>query len=913
MLVRSNISHGRPVGTPQGRLSRLYSIEAKYLSDLDQSQPVTVLHGKDILSGTLLSCMENIKKVSGGSGKDKSISTTRYAAGLAMAFCCGKARLLYSVYNSEVKIYDAYVQNNEPVALGEDALTGTPVDIIIPEYSNASHKVRIYSGSQEQTQDSVFQDGIIVNNEFVIEAAEIPDYKGICYLASDFIVIGASPQMPNFRLEVFSCPAPSDFGWDDPVDNGDDSYPFKGVIPRSWISSDMDVNPAVIILDYLTNKNWGVCRLDMALINEQSFLTAIEQLYSENIYITSTLDSASNVRDAISDILEYIDGVLYLDTDGKIALKLIRKPADINALPTLDANWLTDEPEIDFGSTNDTWGTTKISFNDRSNAYEETTEIFESPYFKGQELGDRVVKEFNMPFIKTRDLAARTAKRLGSAGSMPSFECSVKVLPSCPINEVGDLFALTFNAYGVEKIVFRVSSITRSNSFDASVEISGVSVPLLDWNINSSVWQSLHTGSMQNAGIIGGDSYFAPRALKFTESGYTYFIEESPKPGLIERVLVNANQSQEYFNAEYGIKCDVVSWTVLNSNDRFSFTLRTTNRGIINAINAGNVKYLVCCAFENGNPTVKPMLFPVHDMNISAVRTDGDYYVFDIENMLCVVEYDGQEIGVTPDSLNGVLPGNVCYVVRALPYKTYAQVVWNKSVAIQVCAVDYNGKSENGGFSDDHDDPAAGYFLYDFATGDIQTWTKLYDGSLYDWTNNNIPWGIPISPASGSVVTAASEPSDTSALWINSVTGEYSVYSNGEWTPTGDIIDLPTMQNYSGQTISETVTNSMTINLTPERNTFIHIKITDSPITVTLSDAANSALGDRVTVICTSNNNATRWTATLAGVTNNFAKGDETYLSSFNVATGTMTELLCIGLGGSQKWMIASLSIIKQN
>jgi len=909
MLIRSNISHGRPVGTPQGRLSRLYALEAKYLSDLDQSQPVTVLHGKDILNGTLLSCMENVRKVSGGSGKDKSISTTRYAAALAMAFCCGPVKFLYSVYNSEVKIFDCYDLPGGPVELGENSLTTDPVSIIIPEYSNEKYPVRIYSGSQIQTQDDIFTDGIDVDKDFKIEAEEIPDYKGLCYLASNLIVIGASPQMPNFRLELFACPSTGSFGWDESLDGSGD------IIPDTWVSDDMDVNPAVIILDYLTNKSWGVCRLDMSLINEQSFKDAINQLFYEQIYITSTLDSSSTVRDAISDILEYIDGVLYLDTEGKIALKLIRKPDNINSVPCLDENWLTDEPNINFGAMDDTWGTTKVSFNDRNNVYEETTEIFESPYFQGQELGNRVTKEFNLPFIKTRDLAARTAKRLGSAGSLPSYECSVKVLPSCPINSVGDLFTLTFNAYGVEKVLFRVSSITRSNSFDAAIEIEGVSVPLLDWQINDSVWQSTRTGSQQSPALRSGDSYFAPRALKFTESGYTYFIEESDKPGIVERVLVNCNRSQDYFNTEYGIQCELVQWSVMNNNDRFDLTVRTKNEDIFNTINSGNANYLVCCAFENGEPILKPMLFALHSRDISAIQADGDWLRFTISGVLCIVQYDEMQIGVTPDSTNSMLPGSVCYIVRKLSYKTYSQQVWNQDVAMSVCAVDWNGTHESTGYSGDGNtsSPAAGYFSYDFETGNIKTWKKLYSSAseTYFWDSISAPWGIPLSPASGAVVSAASEPSDTSALWINTDTGEYSIYENGSWTGTGDIIDVE--QQHEGQNITESVTNNTMINLHRGRNTFIHVKITDSPITVTLSDAANSALGDRVTVICTSNNNATRWTATLAGVTNNFAKGDETYLSSFNVATGTMTELLCIGLGGSQKWMIASLSIIKQN
>lgn len=889
MFKFANPSKGKPVGTPQARLSRLYQLEAKYLSDLDQSQPMTVLHGRDVLNGTVLSCITDVKKYSGGSGKDKSIETTRYWGTLAMAFCVGRVRKLHTVYNSEVELLRQETEIQSPYT-----------ELYIPGYTK--DLIRIYPGTQDQPKDPIFANDVKVNSGLAIPADEIPDYKNICYFAGTRFTLGASPQMPNIRMELFACPTFGELGL---VAEGHADF------DKTPSNLNGDVNPAAIIYDYLTNKQWGVCRLDEALIDKASFTSAISTLYQDRIYITSTLDSGKTVREAISDILEYIDGVLYLNTDGKIALKLIRKPSGYTP-PTLDENWLTDEPEINLGALGDTWGTTKITFNDRNNVYEGTAEVYEAPYFEGQQLGSRVVKTFDFPFIKERDLAARTARRLGMAGSVPSYECSVKILPSTPnVNNVGDLFYLTFNAYGVKNMLFRVSEITRSNSFDTAIEVSGVSVPTLDWDIDDAVWQSSHTGSQQSPGIDKyGSSYFAPRALKFTESGYAFFVEESTRPGVIEMLKVNCVHDTEYFNTEYGVLCSLQSWKVVDG--RFTLTISTLNESIFNLINAEGANYIVCCAFQSGNPLTKPILFDITTATITPQETEELSFLFEVEGALSVVEYEGTEIAVTPDSTASLLPGDVCYLVRKLAHKEYNKLIWNQNVDLHVCAVDALNEKESSEVNNDAHGQA-GYFYYSCDTGAISTNIKVYDGNLtYHWDTNNIPWGNPLSPTESSVVTAASEPSDTGALWINSVTGEYSIYSNGEWTPTGDIIDLPTMQNYSGQTISETVTSSMTINLTPERNTFIHIKITDSPITVTLSDANNSAIGDRVTVICTSNNNA-RWTATLAGTSNNFTKGDETYLSAFNVATGTITELLCIGLGNSQKWMIASLSLIKQN
>jgi hypothetical protein len=54
MIVSSDISRGIPPGRVQDKLSKRYQLEAKYLSDNAQSDPIKILFGRDFLPMTLL-------------------------------------------------------------------------------------------------------------------------------------------------------------------------------------------------------------------------------------------------------------------------------------------------------------------------------------------------------------------------------------------------------------------------------------------------------------------------------------------------------------------------------------------------------------------------------------------------------------------------------------------------------------------------------------------------------------------------------------------------------------------------------------------------------------------------------------------------------------------------------------------
>jgi hypothetical protein len=92
-----------------------------------------------------------------------------------------------------------------------------------------------------------------------------------------------------------------------------------------------DMNPAHIIRECLTDKEWGMGYTD-ADIDDVSFTAAADTLYTEQMGISILWQRENTIEAFVQDIVRHIDAALYVDRrTGKFVLKLIRS----EATPTL--------------------------------------------------------------------------------------------------------------------------------------------------------------------------------------------------------------------------------------------------------------------------------------------------------------------------------------------------------------------------------------------------------------------------------------------------------------------------------------------------------------------------------------------------------------------------------------------------
>lgn len=134
-------------------------------------------------------------------------------------------------------------------------------------------------------------------------------------------------------------------GWD-----GETWYPEKCIIPlvgdpdrdeEGEIISDMTdikaMNPAHIIYELLTNREWGR-GLPASALNLASFTAAADTLFNEGFGLCFRWTRRDSLESFAQSVIDHIGGVLFADRQtALLTLKLIRADYDVESLPIYDS------------------------------------------------------------------------------------------------------------------------------------------------------------------------------------------------------------------------------------------------------------------------------------------------------------------------------------------------------------------------------------------------------------------------------------------------------------------------------------------------------------------------------------------------------------------------------------------------
>ena len=689
----SNVSRGQSVGRVQDRLSKRYEFEAKYLCDNDQTEPVRILFGRDCLTTTQLVPIFNLKEQKkkssvGKGGKGGSMTETEYYGGLAFSVCVGEVDKLYRIYNGDGLIYCVYSDENTDNDNGEPLIPDvgkTYHTVEIPADGSEYGTLRFYRGTEDQEMDPAFAKQITLvpskdtqNEEInIIPAGCTPAFKGICYFASDYFRYGTSNSVPNLRVEV-EC-QPKMFFEDVDATSGltieaffdsnaeGTTHTSHGVV-MPVLDKNGDTYIPLVIYEILRNKTWGGAGLSKDDIDIQSFIDALHICFNEHNVVSPCIDSSTSIRDAISQCLEYVDGVLVLEND-LITLKLIRRkdtPIDIGTAA------LVEEPHVTWSGSDDTWGVTKVSFNERINSYESTSEVFESPLYNPQaNFGVYKTNDYNLPWIKTRYVAAMLARRLGHVGAVPDCEATLTVLPSAMEGikgiTCGSLISLTYEKLNIKNLILRVNEITLGKPEKPSVELKCVRQVLTDWEIDSDVFSKYLSRFTRQEFLNTPGGWYKPRVLPIYEDGVVYdeqkpdgffcFVAKNPDcptTNLLYKYVCNEakknNQggydldrrkvrSGDFLKSEiddnheggYSAFGRINSITIINSQYEIDFVVDKCNKDWIDELrNEERALYLATCAFKKENDNWKrfwkPVFWSVEEIGDEPQLVDGTTY-----------------------------------------------------------------------------------------------------------------------------------------------------------------------------------------------------------------------------------------------------------------------------------------------
>lgn len=797
MIVSSDISRGIPPGRVQDKLSKRYQLEAKYLSDNAQSDPVKILFGRDFLPLTLLTPVFDLyTRETGGGGKGASKAggggQKTYYGGFAAAFCVGPVKAIHAIYDSDTELV-SWLEEGFELGYKENADVwngaGEYNIIDVTDFG----VLRLHRGTDTQPVDPRFTNGkaIQINPEddhSIIPASEAIQtaYRNTFYIATDSFKLGTSNTTPNLRIEV-SC-VPQAFVTD------------AGELPE-WFSvtdSEGDVWPPLIIYEYLRNDTWGGAGLSADDIDFDSFLSATEQCIAEGVAITALQDSAeTTIRDAISQILQYCDGVLFLNHESKIALRLVRTPSDTSDLPEITTDELAEEPSISFEGADEAWGRTEIVFASRVDSYETTAEVFESPHYVGSPLKEIKTKTLDLPFCKQRLLAAKLARRFAAAGAQPGAEVQMAILPGLEF-AVGDLVFLTYPPFSIDKMLLRVNQIKTGSSTEPLTHLTAVLQPETNWQIEI---QNLVVGfdkqQEQTNEIAGG--YFRPRTLLLNDAGggqELAVFAELPETGAVkgyEADIINGDLFQEgsavralFSGDKYQTQIQIT--TIQKAANGLMMGIRVEGgkrydemANLTKTRQDGGVVYVTACTFENGARTLAPMTFSVTKIDYKGMQgvIGVNYYLYQLIVQPAQVYANFKY----PSTADKRFPSQIAYIYREesllRPSIDFKQLFHDKSSNLYL-------KADLGGGVKEVN-PCCFWQRYDGDSVSHKLGTlpqAQTPGGLYD------AWGPDLTIDQKLVITPASSPPEDpdpadDNVYINPVTGENYAWDVAGWQMFG--------------------------------------------------------------------------------------------------------------------------------
>lgn len=250
----------------------------------------------------------------------------------------------------------------------------------------------------------------------------------------------------------------------------DDFERIKGVTAIS--SSNIDMNPAHIIREILTDTEWGLGFGD-ADIDDTAFIAAADTLYDEGFGLSFAWGSQKPAEEIINLVLKHIDGVVYVDrTTGRFVLKLIRD--DYGTPPVFDDTDIVEVVGYNVKPESELINSVTVIYNDREKRT--TASLSVNDVASIRQFGSINPTTVTYSGVYDSDLASKIATRDLRTLSTPliSGELIINRKTSTDFN-VGDVFTISSNLYPqISGITFRITELDFSSSEENEIGVQFV-------------------------------------------------------------------------------------------------------------------------------------------------------------------------------------------------------------------------------------------------------------------------------------------------------------------------------------------------------------------------------------------------------------------------------------------------------
>ena len=225
---------------------------------------------------------------------------------------------------------------------------------------------------------------------------------------------------------------------------------------RGAFGNGPDMNPAHIIREALTNRDWGLGYSGAEI--GPSFAVAADALYAEGFGLSLIWQQDSSIEEFIAGVLDHIDAVLFIDRrSGLWQLTLIRADYTASTLPLFDETNVVDWGRLGRRAPGDLINSVTVRFTDATT--DDTGAVSVTDTARVQAMGEVLATTLDYPGIRYQSLAIRVAERDLRALSAPLLTGEIVVTREGAGLAPGDVIRLRSARLGLDDVVLRISEV----------------------------------------------------------------------------------------------------------------------------------------------------------------------------------------------------------------------------------------------------------------------------------------------------------------------------------------------------------------------------------------------------------------------------------------------------------------------
>ena len=311
--------------------------------------------------------------------------------------------------------------------------------------------VEVLMGDAAQGQNAYLQD--------VLGTNDIPAFRGLFALLFKQFYYSTNPYLKQFKIQAKRT--------DIHTDGSTMWYSAKSTIGT-------DMNPAHIIYECLTDKQWGMKYSANVVVDDTIFKAVADTLFTEGLGLSLLWSNAEQIEKFIAGILSTINGVLRQNlTTGLLELKLIRNDYVVANLTTLDESNIIKLKSFQRSSWDETVNEVTVVYHDEVDDQDKPAVVQDLGNIQIQ--GRVVPKTMQMPGISNETQAIKVALREARASATPLSSVALVANRAAWALNNGDVFKLNWPKLGIVDVVYRISTIneddlTKGNIFIEAIE-----------------------------------------------------------------------------------------------------------------------------------------------------------------------------------------------------------------------------------------------------------------------------------------------------------------------------------------------------------------------------------------------------------------------------------------------------------